>query len=229
MSAAPRPGRLRLPVLASLAATLLLAGGALPARGASGPVAKVSMKDFSFLPATMTIKAGTAVTWTYDEVATDPMGCEAPQFQTGAPGASCPGHSTTSADNGPNGKPLWDSGVHRAGGFPFSLKFSTPGTYHYYCTVHGGSHPNNPLTHMDGIIVVQATAPQSGSADVGGAGAQEGGAGGTQTPVATRPAADLSASEPVLPRTGGPPDPRWALVLVLAGMALGAARRLLHD
>jgi plastocyanin len=201
----------------TIAAPLAVIGG-LPATAASEAGTKVSMKDFAFIPTTVTIKAGATVTWTYDESPTDPMGCEGAQFQAGIPNASCPGHSTTAVDKGPNGKPLWDSGVHRASGFPFSLSFTTPGTYRYYCTVHGGAHPNNPLTHMDGTVVVQASA-----------------AGATVAPVSliatapSQPAPITGAGHArrSLPNTGAAPSLAGALTLVAAGLALAAARRAL--
>ncbi|MBA3652892.1 MAG: hypothetical protein H0W70_01710 [Actinobacteria bacterium] len=137
---------------------IVLSGAVLgPSSGAStSAAAVVKMIHFTFDPATTTIAAGTTVTWTYAESATDPMpGCESPQFQL-VSAAKCPGHSTTSVTAGPDGQPLWDSGVHRADGFPFSHTFTTPGTYAYFCTIHGGSSPNNPLTAMNGTIVVTA-------------------------------------------------------------------------
>jgi hypothetical protein len=76
---------------------------------------------------------------------------------------NCPGHSTTAVDRGTDGRPLWDSGVHRADGFPFSVTFTKPGTYHYICTVHGGSNANNPVTMMEGDVVVFAPAGGSGA------------------------------------------------------------------
>ena len=144
-------------LLAPFAIVALLAMGATFPAGAAPAPTKVSMKDFAFAPATVTIKAGTTVTWTYDESPTDPAGCEGPEFQAGIPNASCPGHSTTAVDKARNGKPLWDSGVHRASGFPFSFTFSRPGTNRYYCTVHGGAHLNNPVTHMDATVIVRST------------------------------------------------------------------------
>ena len=186
--------------------------------GAAPAPTKVSMKDFAFAPATVTIKTGTTVTWTYDESPTDPAGCEGPEFQAGIPNASCPGHSTTAVDNGPSGKPLWDSGVHRASGFPFSFTFATPGTYRYYCTVHGGAHPNNPVTHMDGTIIVQAaTAPASVAPASLASSAPS-------PPPSNTSAGQARAS---LPKTGATPSLAGALVLVVGGLAVGAVRRLL--
>jgi len=188
-----------------------------PARADAPAATKVSMKDFAFMPATITIKAGTAVTWTYDESPTDPMGCEGPEFQAGIPNATCPGHSTTSVDTGAGGKALWDSGVHRASGFPFSYTFTKPGTYRYYCTVHGGPHPNNPITHMDGTIVVAAaSAAEAISANPQGSAA-----------AAPSSASAASGQAHQLPQTGGTLSAAWALGCILFGAALLRLRRAL--
>jgi plastocyanin len=143
-------------LLAITAGPLALSG---PARAQTAPGAvKVSMKDFAFAPVTITVKAGQTVQWTYDEVSSDPAGCENPLLQLPGAPVSCPGHSTTAVDKGPDAKPLWDSGVHRASGFPYSHTFTTPGKYHYICTVHGGAAKNNPVTNMEGDVVVEAAA-----------------------------------------------------------------------
>jgi plastocyanin len=67
-----------------------------------------------FIPHTLTIKAGTTVTWTNDDTAA---------------------HAVTSGDlkTGPLGK--FDSGLFMAGK-SFSFEFDTKGTYPYYCQVH---------------------------------------------------------------------------------------------
>jgi plastocyanin len=142
----------RVPLIAVLLALVLLPAGPAGAKDPTkGP--RVEMREFKFIPGTLTIRAGQSVTWTYDESITNPMpNCET--LQTGIPGAGCPGHSTTSFDKRADGKPLWDSGVHRADGFPFKFTFTKPGTYKYYCIPHGG--PNEtPLTQMDGVITVK--------------------------------------------------------------------------
>jgi plastocyanin len=68
------------------------------------------MKSFSFVPATLTISAGTTVTWTNND----------------------PVNHTVTADNG-----SFDSGVVLPGD-SFSFTFNTPGNYLYYCSIHGG-------------------------------------------------------------------------------------------
>jgi len=169
--------------------------------------APVSMKEFMFMPNRVTVVAGGTVTWTYDESASDPNpNCESPYFQSGP--VTCPGHSTTAAANGPDSKPLWDSGVARASGFPYSHRFEKPGTYHYYCRVHGGPHPNNPLTHMEGdVVVVAATGAAVNSPPSGSSGA---GSAPTSTPSTAAPAAG-----------GGPA----AAAVVVLGAGLWTARR----
>jgi plastocyanin len=141
----------RLLVLLCLAASLM----PLPSRAAALPgpqTLQVSMKEFKFSPATMDVNVGDTVKWTYDETSADLMpNCESIYFQLPLP-VNCPGHSTTSVDSA--GKTVWDSGVHRADGFPYSRAFDTPGTYHYICTIHGGANKNNPVTAMEGDIVV---------------------------------------------------------------------------
>lgn len=111
------------------------------------------MASFMFSPASVTIRVGDTVEWTYDETATTiPPGCEFPALQIAV--VTCPGHSVTS-DAMRKGKPLFNSGVHRASGFPFRFKFTRAGTYTYYCIVHGGAHPNNPATAMNGTVIVK--------------------------------------------------------------------------
>jgi plastocyanin len=192
---------------AALVLGLAVPAGASAAHAQAAPSVpapvKVSMKSFAFNPATVHVPAGGTVEWTYDETPTD-LGCESPVFQTGLP-VSCPGHSTTAVTKGPDGKPLWDSGVHRANGFPYSHVFTTPGTYHYICVIHGGANANNPVTHMEGDIIVD---PASVSAPV------------TATPpAATQPAPTVLGQ--ALPRTGGGAPIGAGLGVLAAGLALG--------
>ncbi len=86
----------------------MAASGAL-ARGAD---ASVSIVDFAFQPATITIDAGATVTWTVTR-AQDP-------------------HTVSPVDP-PDafvGSPLLHQGDH------FSVTFAQPGTYRYQCTIH---------------------------------------------------------------------------------------------
>ncbi|WP_240755964.1 cupredoxin family copper-binding protein [Pandoraea sp. XY-2] len=70
----------------------------------------VNIDNFAFSPATLTVRAGTRVTWTnHDE---DP-------------------HTVTSSDN-PH---VFASGALDTNG-TFSVTFDKPGTYPYYCAIH---------------------------------------------------------------------------------------------
>ena len=97
----------------------VLAAGVLFAR-ADGPASAVSIDNFTFTPQSMTVKAGTTVTWTNkDDI---PHGVA---WTNNAFGKS------TALDTD-------DS---------FTLTFTTPGTYQYFCYLH---------PHMVGTLVVQA-------------------------------------------------------------------------
>ncbi len=73
--------------------------------------ASVSIEDFQFSPATITVAAGTTVTWTHlGEI-----------------------RHTVTADDGSFDSPTM------AGGDTFAFTFDTPGTYAYYCRFHGGA------------------------------------------------------------------------------------------
>jgi hypothetical protein len=114
---------------------------------------------------------------------------------------------------------VWDSGVHRASGFPFAHRFNTPGTYHYFCVVHGGPHPNNPVTHMNGDIVVVASASASATQTPQPATA-------TPTAASASPASSKAATASrSLPVTGRGIPLLWAAVIVLAGLAGAELKR----
>ncbi len=68
----------------------------------------VTISDFSFTPPTLTIPAGTTVTWVNKD--------DVP-------------HTVTSNDKRFTSRPL-DTGDR------FTFTFSVPGTYHYHCSVH---------------------------------------------------------------------------------------------
>jgi plastocyanin len=90
-----------------------------PRLGSRGSVVDVSIRDFAYSPATITISAGTTVRWT----------------NTG------PSAHTTTSDAG-----IWDSGTINPrdsvamGGMTasdtFSFTFAQAGIYGYHCTIH---------------------------------------------------------------------------------------------
>lgn len=97
--------RLRL-IVGATAAALLLVG--LPAASTRGAGHAVTIADFAFSPATLTITAGDTVTWTNEDAMV---------------------HTATSVDG------AFDSGDLEQGD-SYSLTFTTPGTYDYLCTPH---------------------------------------------------------------------------------------------
>lgn len=92
------------PVLASV-----FLGGALPTLAA---VVNVSVVNYAFSPASVTVGVNDRVTWTW------------------APTDGAIPHTTTSDAAG-----LWDSGIHTQP-FSFSKTFPTAGDFPYHCTLH---------------------------------------------------------------------------------------------
>jgi plastocyanin len=106
--------RSRLLCLAILAATLAACGGSSygsPNPSCSGSGTSVSVCDNFYSPATVTITAGSTVTWTW-------RGAVA--------------HSVTFSGSGPN------SAV-QSNGHVFTNTFNTPGTFTYQCLIHGAA------------------------------------------------------------------------------------------
>jgi plastocyanin len=117
-------GKSLLAIAALLAAAAVLAacGGTsgattTPSASPSQAVASVSILNFTFTPKTLTVAAGTTVTWTnHDPVV----------------------HNVTSADSlalNAAATSLFASGS-LGQGQTFSYTFTTKGTYFYVCTIH---------------------------------------------------------------------------------------------
>jgi plastocyanin len=83
----------------------------------SGEGVQAEISDFAFVPGTLTVKVGTTVTWTNKDSV---------------------GHTVTSDDG------IFDSGILGKGS-SFSYKFTTVGTFGYFCTPH---------PYMVGTVVV---------------------------------------------------------------------------
>ena len=102
---APAAG-LPTPVPPAALATIPPAKPARPASATSGPA--VSVENFNFTPAELTVPAGTTVTWTnHDDVE----------------------HTVTASDNGFGSPSIQTDGQ-------FSYTFAKPGTYTYFCAIH---------------------------------------------------------------------------------------------
>ena len=98
--------------ISGIAAFIILAFVAFPTLqqkvAANPPTAEVKIDNFSYSPATLTVKAGTQVTWTnHDDMP----------------------HTVTSEDQSFKSKAL-DTDEK------FTFTPSKPGTYSYYCTIH---------------------------------------------------------------------------------------------
>jgi plastocyanin len=91
-----------------LAAAVLAAGSVGVAIADSGVAIKISAKDFMFSPATVTVKAGSTVTWTNLDDEPHTVFSDAGLFRSSA---------LDTKDT-------------------FSYKFDKAGTYHYLCTIH---------------------------------------------------------------------------------------------
>jgi len=106
--------------------TGLNGGGGGGGGNGGGTSASVTIRDYAFSPATITIKAGSSVTWTNDgpsshTVSSDSMGV----FDSGMlspPMASMDPYGGTSS------------------GQTYGMAFQTPGTYKYHCTNHPTMH-----------------------------------------------------------------------------------------
>jgi plastocyanin len=134
--------RYRLPVavFAVLGAVMLIAAAcgsssaspstATASAAGGGATAAVVIKNFAFTPQTITVKAGTTVTWTNQDSVQ---------------------HTVTSADSikvGAKVTSMFDSGLFNQGQ-TFSFTFTKAGTYFYVCTIHA----SQPAMH--GEVIVQ--------------------------------------------------------------------------
>jgi len=98
-------------LFAAAVVSLVLAACSPSAPAASGPASggsAVTIQNFAFSPVSLTVAAGTTVTWT-DKDNTE---------------------HTVSADDGSFGSQKLTPGA------TFSETFSTPGTYAYHCSIH---------------------------------------------------------------------------------------------
>lgn len=103
--------RLRTPFTAFVVAGagLLFSGSPGPAAAASGKT--VRLQDLDFKPGVVRVKAGSRVTWRFQD-----------QYVS---------HNVTS-----RGKQRFKSSGSRQEGATYTVKFTKPGTYRYVCTIH---------------------------------------------------------------------------------------------
>jgi plastocyanin len=90
------------------------------------------MTSTTFSPSSVTVTAGTIVTWTND--------AGTPHNVTWS---SAAGRNAAGAGDGTGDTDSFASGSH-------TRVFATPGTYDFYCTIHG-----SPTAGMRGTLIVQ--------------------------------------------------------------------------
>jgi plastocyanin len=90
------------------AATMVAATAAVRAGAASAATSEIQIKDFMFEPVTLSVKAGSVVTWTNRDDEPHTVASDAGLFRSGA----------------------LDTGEH------FMFRFDKPGIYHYVCSIH---------------------------------------------------------------------------------------------
>lgn len=106
----PRRRFAALGLLAGVAATLLPAMRALAAPPAFAPASEIRIDNFVFTPATVTVSAGTTVTWVNHD--------DSP-------------HTVTS-----QGEPRLLNSAALDTDDRYAVTFTRPGTYRYYCAIH---------------------------------------------------------------------------------------------
>jgi plastocyanin len=82
------------------------------------PAAAVTIQNFAFSPASVTVPTGTTVTWTNRDSAPHQVGSDTGAFQGGALGT----------------------------GASYSFTFTTPGTFPYHCVIHPSMHGTVTVT-----------------------------------------------------------------------------------
>lgn len=100
-----------------LAAGLALAACSSSTSPSAGPT--ITIRDFSFSPSTLTVKAGTTVEWLNDGPSSHTTTSDAALWDSGSL-------------NPPSGTGAYSGGS----GGTFSYTFMTPGTYTYHCSLH---------------------------------------------------------------------------------------------
>lgn len=85
--------------------------GSGAASSAAAPPGKITIKNFAFAPAALTVPVGSTVTWTNEDSAV---------------------HTTTADKPGPV---TWDSG-NLSQAKAYSVKFTRAGSYSFHCAIH---------------------------------------------------------------------------------------------
>ena len=210
---------------AALALALLLALGlALAPSAALAQTANaVTISDFQFTPASLTVPVGTKVTWTNNG----------------------PSNHTVTANQG-----AFDSGA-LAKGQSFSFTFASAGTFAYHCSIHPfmtGSITVSgaaaaPASSSAAAAPSPAASPAASAAPASASPAASAAPASaspspapTRAPSASAAGASAKPAPSALPKTGAgggaPSAPVWLWLAPAAGICLGAGwavRRRLHS
>jgi plastocyanin len=158
--------------------------------------------EFCYRPASLTVDAGTTVTVTNGSMASHSL-------------TRCTVSACGSGNTG-SGSQSFDTGVLSSGSSA-SITLNQPGTYVYYCTVHGYSV-------MHGSFTVNAAAMPTPSAGASPSAAPTATASASSSP--SRSSAAAAATAPPVPATGAGVDLRVGTMLLAAGtLTLVAAVR----
>ena len=149
--------------------------------------ATVNVSDYAFVDgntatATTNINQGDTVTWHF----TDNTGHSTTSGTCAGGGGGAYGDGPSCASDG-----IWDSGIVYAQGVNYPRVFSTAGTFHYYCQIHGAMG-------MVGTVVVAAASgcPTIGLAPGRCPAASKTSLTATQSPLPGGPHRTLSPSRP---------------------------------
>jgi LPXTG-motif cell wall-anchored protein len=157
---------------------------------ATGPsvVVSSSCAAFCFVPARLTVAVGDTVTWVNRSGAPHNVTRCTPAACNGASGGTGTDSTFTAGDIG------------TASGATFRHTFTAPGTYVYFCTIHG-------YAIMHGTITVTAAVPTTIAVPV--------------TPAPPPAPGPTTPPSPALANTGATSGGlvSWAIVLVMSGIA----------
>jgi plastocyanin len=179
------PGRLRLATLAALGAFLVGTAVAFAGAAAAAAPARLSIVDFAFSPAAVSVPAGATVTWTNSG--------QSPHTVTSDNGAfdSSPGCTYATGCLNP--------------GNAFSHTFTAPGTYTYHCRVHTTMHGTVTVTPgAPPTTAPPATPPPTATPPPSTPPATTPPRGMSPPPSATSPAPSATALPAARPGTPGP-------------------------
>ena len=172
---------------------------ALGPTGAFAATADVTIEDGSFSPATVTITPGDTVTWTNQGFS----------------------HSVTADDGSFDSSPTCPASCLSTGD-TFSFTFTTPGSYAYYCRLHGASGGIG----MAGVVVVVAPATTAPTATTVAPPTSTPTSGPQTTPAPAATTAPVASPSPSgseqLAVTGGNDAPIALLALSLLGLGFVA-------